>query len=231
MLEVGLTHEQINAACCLHKQLALWCAAEAALDRLRGVFPGFDIQSCLVKTAALNSLYGTNVFAVTRMAAHVEGLMCVPGRVVQDVSLVEAIARPRGMNRCFLSFASKFCHFFLDKGRFPIYDSAARWALRLHLGTQVPGENSDWTYTVYCDAFWRLVSAVGTAVSTREMDHYLWMIGMHRLLRKHPEKVNRELRDAFRNRDNRPVLRTLLPKLMSGEVKVSSADRRARRFF
>ena len=37
--------------------------------------------------------------------------------------------------RRFVSFAAKFCHFFIDEERFPIYDEAARDAIRLHLGS------------------------------------------------------------------------------------------------
>ena len=41
---------------------------------------------------------------------------------------------PTGQPRRYVSFASKFAHFFISQERFPIYDSYAERMLLLHLG-------------------------------------------------------------------------------------------------
>ena len=40
-----------------------------------GTFPAFGLKAALLKVAALNQLYGTNVYAVVRMAQHVVSTM------------------------------------------------------------------------------------------------------------------------------------------------------------
>jgi hypothetical protein len=66
-----LTSSQVDAASPLHSRLKQWSATDSALEALRRLFPGFDLAASLLKVSALNQLYGTNVYAVLRMAEHV----------------------------------------------------------------------------------------------------------------------------------------------------------------
>ena len=111
-----LTAAQISVAGRLHQRLAFWPATDSALDDLAERFPAFDLSACLLKTVAVNQLYGTRVLAIPRMAQHVADVMRDPGRE----NLVEelAILSSRGKERRHLSFASKFAHFFVDKDRY-----------------------------------------------------------------------------------------------------------------
>ena len=74
-LTVPLAPEQIAAASRLHDQFPEWNAIDQALLALRERFPHFGLKSALLKVAALNQLYGTNVYAVVRMAQHVVSTM------------------------------------------------------------------------------------------------------------------------------------------------------------
>jgi len=58
-----------------------------------------------------------------------------PSRELVDT--IAALPSKKGQTkRKRTSFAAKFCHFFVDKDRFPIYDDAARKAIKLHLGSK-----------------------------------------------------------------------------------------------
>src|ERR1700757_4691069 len=67
-LAVPLTMKQIEAANRLHGKLLQWQVTDQALYILQVNLPGFDIEATLLKVVAVNQLYGTNVYAVVRMA-------------------------------------------------------------------------------------------------------------------------------------------------------------------
>jgi hypothetical protein len=102
-----------------------WQIADGVFDSLPRSFPGFDRQSTLLKATVVNALYSTNVYAIARMAEHVEKLIRARGSLPADADFVEQLASPPGLKPKFYSFASKFAHFFIDAERFPIYDSYA----------------------------------------------------------------------------------------------------------
>jgi hypothetical protein len=58
-LAVPLTQKQIQVATELHDTLDQWRISDNALRRLRRVLPGFDEEACLLKSIAVNQLYGT----------------------------------------------------------------------------------------------------------------------------------------------------------------------------
>src|SRR5438874_11882465 len=116
-LAVLLTMSQIEAANRLHQQLPQWKVTDCALHKLKVQFQGFDSESSLLKVAAINQLYGTKVFAIVRMAEHIEKVMANASSM-DDVGLVNEIATLSDMKHT--SFASKFAHFFVDAERFPI---------------------------------------------------------------------------------------------------------------
>ena len=70
-LAVPLTMTQIEAANRLHGKLLQWQVTDRALYILQVNLPGFDIEATLLKVVAVNQLYGTNVYAVVRMAQQI----------------------------------------------------------------------------------------------------------------------------------------------------------------
>ena len=138
MLDVPLTQQQVKSACQLHDRLKQWKRSDDALLRLHTSLPGFGAAECLLKCVAVNTLYGTQVLAIIRMADHVCNQLAIGQDPRRSPELVERIATLPTTGdetiRHFISFAAKFCHFFVDPEEFPIYDEAARDVLKLHLG-------------------------------------------------------------------------------------------------
>jgi hypothetical protein len=125
-LAVPLWRDQIRAAEAIRGQLKYWQDADAALRLLATAVPGFTREAALLKVAAINTLYGTNLYAFNRMAKHIEGVLSlrIPKLCPELVEEIAAVPPLRGQRRWHhRSFASKFCHFFLDAGAFPIYDT------------------------------------------------------------------------------------------------------------
>jgi hypothetical protein len=225
---IPLKPSQVEAACRLHSHLLQWQRSESALTQLREKFPGFDSVACLLKTVAVNAIYGTQVYAIVPMADKVEQAMS------KDLSqagpeLVERIAALQlndgATKRLFVSFAAKFCHFFVDEERFPIYDEAARSTLRLHLGGAY-GSNTKHPYVAFCENFGKVhLQVKPTCRTSRDLDHYLWLVGMYRRWLKQREQenpvVNKELLDLFSNPGPyAPDLHALLPTGIERTFKV-----------
>jgi hypothetical protein len=69
-----------------------WRADDEALTLVAERFPGFDHPACLVKIVSLNGLYGTNLYALHRMANHVVAVLAKKDVRTTSVRLVEDIA-------------------------------------------------------------------------------------------------------------------------------------------
>src|SRR5438876_2610070 len=166
-----LTQAQVDAACRLHAQhLPGWQRSDSALNRLNELTPRFSPEVCLLKSATINAVYGTQVLAIMQMAAHVTNVLQQADLDRAGTELVEMIADLRlsrgKKRRRRTSFASKFCHFFVDPERFPIYDDAAKQALKLHLGRKRAHDDAH-PYVAFCENFARLRTVAGFAASTR----------------------------------------------------------------
>ena len=222
-LEVPLTQLQVDAAKRLHAGLKQWRTSDGALRELREKLPGFTETACLTKTVAVNAIYGTNVMAVVRLADHVYDTLKLRGDSLAEVEIVEQLAAlpplPGEKRRRFTSFAAKFCHFFIDDELFPIYDDAAREALKLHLGW-VPKAHD---YQSFCRCFKELHQIAALSCSTRELDRYLWLTGMYMRWKKNPRKalVNSELRVVLEHPtpQQRRDLTAMLPPLPNRAIK------------
>jgi hypothetical protein len=159
-----VTQQQICAALKLHGRLEQWRLSDSALQSLRDNMRGWEDEESLVKCVAINALYGTNVFAIVRMAKHVKSILkplqgCCSDGLVEQVALLDFNdgSRPRQH----VSFASKLCHFFVNDERYPIYDDAACKALRYHLGDGYCGDSAG-RYTAFqenCDSSGRPLPA------------------------------------------------------------------------
>src|SRR5437867_9794261 len=123
-----LAATQIRLAARLYERLPDWAVTDHALAALAAAFPDFGREAVLLKVAAVNQLYATQVWAVGRMYEHVLAVMSTPWKHLPAEALVERLATVPG--RTHTSFAAKFCHFFIDGERFPIYDWYADWMVR-----------------------------------------------------------------------------------------------------
>jgi len=215
-LKVPLTAEQLDAATRLHVRLVSWKATDAALDLLAKRIPEFDFGACLIKASAVNQLYGTNVYALNRVCAHVSDVMKSP----DADDLVERIAtfREGEKTKHYVSFASKFAHFFIDKDAYPVFDSYALQGLRHHLaGVRFPTDGSP-PYADYVAGLASLKTLASLSCSGRELDRYLWLSGLYRAWSNNPKApINLEARSVFDRKSEDPAI--------NDELRVLSADR------
>ena len=194
-LAVPLTMTQIEAANRLHGKLLQWQVTDRALNTLQVNLPGFDIEATLLKVAAINQLYGTNIYAVVRMAQRVTEVMRNASRM-EDADLVERLACLD--DRKHRSFASKFAHFFIDMERFPIFDSYALKMVTYHLGPGGRVVDSAHPYRAFIENIHRLKSYAGLSCTTRELDRYLWLAGLYQAwCRNHASQINAEVAKMF----------------------------------
>lgn len=220
-LAVPLSGREVAAALRLHRSITQFRIPDAALILLREALPGFGAEACLLKSVAINTLYATQVYAITRMAQQLHVALLKINTKTVGPKLVEKIASlpagKRGKARKFVSFAAKFCHIYVDERRFPIYDEAARNVIELHLGKRGCVRDSAHPYLAFCENLKRLRVATGLKVQGRELDHYLWITGMYmRWLKERNSKnprVNADLLRVFKQPtpDQARELDALLP--------------------
>jgi hypothetical protein len=191
-LAVPLSQRQIDEACRIHSKLKQWRLADDALMRLRERIPGFDLETCLLKSIAINSLYGTQVLAIVKMASHIHEVLQKRDRQTVGYELVEELAQLPGRRP-------------IDDERFPIYDEVAREMIKLHLGRKVLLKDSAHQYQAFYMNFRRLKTEAEINCSSRNLDRYLWISGMyrkwHELKKRDKSKqvMNVELRTFFEN--------------------------------
>jgi hypothetical protein len=229
-----LSSEQIAAAVRLHENhLPQWQAADEALEAVRTSFQAdFSYSANLVRIATVNTLYGTNLKAVHRMAGHIESILPRGAELLEPAELVEAIAAlppaPGERARRHRSFASKFCHFFVNADDFPIFDSAARDALRLHLGSESLKE-AESSYTGFCGALAGVRRTYSLAASARDIDRYLWIAGIWLAFARGRRDINRELLALF-ERQPRPLeLSCIIDHSGEGQRRARNLSRGRRR--
>ena len=196
-LAVPLLVSQIEAANKLHQQLLQWQITDKALYSLRVRFSEFDIEAALLKVVAVNQLYGTNIYAVTRMAQHITKIMPLAGEL-EASDLVEQLASLSG--RKHRSFASKFAHFFIDMERFPIYDSFAVKMVAYHLGKHGQAHDTKYPYKAFIENINRLKKHAHLSCTSKELDRYLWLAGLYRTwLRNRDSQINAEVKELFKS--------------------------------
>lgn len=198
-----LDPSQIEAAGRLYLRLEQWQLANSALKRLADCCPGFDREATLLKVVAINALYGTNLYALVRMAEHVSKTLKDKDLNCEGPELVERLASlPRATEtetlKRFRSFASKFAHFFIDSECFPIMDSYAIEMLTRHLGRRNMAKNPAASYLAFVDNMKQLRESACLKCSSRELDQYLWVAGLYRRWKKDANgKMNREASNLF----------------------------------
>lgn len=212
-----ILQRQIDAGNYLYEHLKTWVASERAFERLRDQMPGFALPTSLLKAAAINDLYSTRVFAIWRMARHVSEVACtLPKNPVEAVRKIARLsADGEGEAPTHTSFASKFCHFFIDSERFPIYDRYCRNMVARHLGRDQLQRDSRNPYRAFKANIDRLRELSGLSVSYRELDRYLWLTGQyHEWLDKGDKaQINSDVRELFE--DSSPDIQGALQTLVA----------------
>jgi hypothetical protein len=178
-LAIPLAESQVAAAGALHDMLGDWVAAERALDNLATTMPSnTQLHQVLIKAAALNQLYRTRVYGLHDMALNiVETFSTEPDRD-DECALVERISDVPTLDKFHDSFASKYCHFFFDPNRFPLFDQYAAVTVRLHLGkgNYRCKRNAHFYRHLYADLT-ALRANISFSPSVRELYRYLWLRG------------------------------------------------------
>jgi hypothetical protein len=219
---IPLLPSQLTAAQALYVQLSQWNATNHALTALKNRFPDFDLESTLLKVAAINQLYGTNVYAVVRMAEHASNVMTTTAHSLADVVLVERIAAlpsipGQSRDRKHISFSSKFAHFFIDAERFPIYDSYAVKMVEYHLGASERTRDLENPYCAFTKNLSLLKQRDQILCSNQELDNYLWLAGLYwETWRTMKPQINAEVARLFAS--SLPTVVKNLALLLPGEL-------------
>jgi hypothetical protein len=204
-LAVPLPINKIEAANRLHEHLEQWRLADQALRRLADSCRDFELDACLLKVAAVNALYGTNLYAITRMAKHVAAVLTGADLAAAGPELVEQLAdlpatEEQKQKRRHYSFASKLAHFFIDEERFPIMDSYALATLKRHLGRRQCSHDKAHRYTAFVHNFQQLKRLSGFSGRNRQLDRYLWLAGEYAAWKKKRKMaINAELKGLFKH--------------------------------
>ncbi len=205
ILEKALTKDQISLANDIHRRMSAWCVSESSLDFLAQRFPEFTPETTLIKAVLVNSLYGTNVWDIVRVAEYVQGILTPDTLINADIDLVERMAHvPKGPNekkpKRRYSFAAKFAHFFINSEQYPILDTLAEEMVKWHLGRQAMVYNDEQRYVSFVRNFNYLRESIEGSHSLRELDRYLWIAGHYHNWKKNAEvPMYGELRSYFEN--------------------------------
>jgi len=216
-----LLQSQLDAATHIYRSwMKAWRATKEAFGLLHDRLPGFSLEVTLLKVAAINQLYATNVYAVTTMAEHVVDIM--KDRPAEPVEVVARLA-DLGKGRKHRSFASKFAHFFIDPQQYHPFDSYTNAMVAYHLEDDAIEDPAN-PYAAFADNVERLRTRNGLSCEPEEVDRYLWLAGVFRAFRaardsgKQP-RINAEALALFESPcpAAQEALRTLLPADDSGE--------------
>jgi len=209
-LEVPLTQAQVEAANQLHERMAGWRLFDGVLSSLAEHFPSnCDLAQVLPKAITLNSLYATRIMAIQQMAHHVVSTF-QGGCDESSPDLVEKLAAlsdlgPAKKTKRFVSFASKYCHFFVNPCRFAIRDTYAFNALSFHIGKKRLRVHR---YEDYLNAVDSLRAGASLSCNYSELDHYLWLRGQWMAFSLNENApINGEAREVFQTPD--PAVRSL----------------------
>jgi hypothetical protein len=202
-LQVPLLPSQLKAAASLRDLMPNWCDTDGALHFLDISLPSFDLHSVLVKTAAINQLYNTRLLDIPAMARQIAGMQIPPPANTNPVTFVEALAvlpdpPVTGREVKYISFASKFAHFFVKPNLYPICDSYAEYMVKYHLGQSARRNPHETRYAAFVRGIHALQAASGVDATLADLDHYLWLAGQYVKWRSNPQApINKEVAHLF----------------------------------
>lgn len=194
-----LTRDMVKAATELYDQcFPEWQLCNSSLGILREGLPNWDEKSCLIKAAAINQLYGTNVYQLVPLARSIsEKMLNASAELEQD--LVEVLSIHPTTKAKHISFSSKLCHFFVDPKKYCIFDGAACETLEHSLGPKYVSNKHN-PYSAFRKNL-ELIrnSSPGLNVSDIDgvaLDRFLWLFGLWQRLRN-GAKINAEAKRIF----------------------------------
>ena len=217
---IPLTSDMLEVSGCLYSKLKDWIKTEEVLRRLAKSFPleSDNYFTILVKATSLNTLYGTYIMAIQKVAKHLYDYLIELRTGISAQFIDDKLSKVQMGKKIWrlTSFTSKYCHFFIDENRFPMYDEFAAIAIVRHL--RLP-QNKRWVgnYVEYCKNVKSLLDVSDVEVNYIELDRYLWLAGQW-LAWSEEKDVNLEVKSLFeqvaaksqQNQEHINVLNSLL---------------------
>ena len=164
--------------------------------QLKQCFP--QIQDAVtLKAMAVNTLYGTGVIAIARVAGCLESKLkspsCSTGPELVEELVLEIATITRKKHYVFVA---KYCHFFVNPN-LPILDQYAEWMVGTHLGpsaqSQIPQR-----YLKFDADVKELKECVGLTCDCEQLDAYLWIAGEYWCWKTNPKlKITKDLVKYF----------------------------------
>ena len=156
---------------------------DKAISKLIGAFPlNTSVDEILLKVAAIDRLYSTNVYAIYLMAQHILELNIDANLSEHDPEIVMRIAelQIQGKIRHFYSFATKYCSWH-NQNSYPIYDSYVDKLLRAYRKRDSFAEYSNEELYDY-PCFRKIIQKFQSfyeleQFSLRDLDKFLWLYG------------------------------------------------------
>jgi len=208
MLAMPLSRNQIDAASKFWGN-GSWDTKE--LVQLKQVFPNPQ-DAVMLKAIVLNTLYGTNIIAISKVAKRLEELLNANHSTGPDL-VEELVAEIRNVTkRRHYSFVAKFAHFFINAD-LPILDQYAEYMVAKHLG-QAQSQNPK-RYLKFVEDIEKLTELAGLTCNCAQLDAYLWIAGEYWCWKENPNlKVSGDLVGHFErfaeNPENERTLGDLL---------------------
>ena len=166
-----------------------------------------------VKAIVLNTLYGTNVIAIYKVAERLEILLLEKAHTTGPLLVEELVDGIKKVTRrAHYSFVAKFGHFFVDSN-LPILDSYAEKMAAWHLG-QAQSRKPE-RYISFCENLEALSKLASLTCDCAELDAYLWVAGQYRAWWKNSKyQISSDLRPFFerlqKDPESEPDLRDFL---------------------
>lgn len=150
----------------------------------------------LLKVAALNDFYSTNIFSVYAVAQHIHGIKGLDDMIKKgEAKAVEQIADVKSLDKCFYSFATKYCSHH-NPDAYPIYDRNVEKVLCYYRdnGWSANFKNADLKvkkvkegddskkvnvpYAGFKELIDQFIEAYGlNRYGYKQIDQYLWQLG------------------------------------------------------
>jgi hypothetical protein len=196
-----LTKDMVKAATELYEQyFPEWQLCNTSLGMLGKAFPHWDEGSCLIKGAAINQLYGTNVYQLVPLARSISEKM-LNASAKPEQGLVEFLSIHPTTNDQHISFSSKLCHFFVDSKEYCIFDGVATETLKHFLGSQyISDERNRYSgFRKNLELIRNSSPELNSAdIDSVALDRFLWIFGLWQR-RRNNVGINAEATRVFSN--------------------------------
>lgn len=173
----------------LWKKYSIYPLQEKILREIFRKYPqNTNENEILLKAKTLNLYYSTNVQAIVQMAKHIKNLKIDKHLKKGRLSIISDIANIKlenGKQRCFYSFATKYCNFH-NPNSYPIYDSIVRkllCQLNKHFKFYNNGKYTEQqlkiceNYPEYKEMLDSFCHKFNIKLNYKMLDRYLWFWG------------------------------------------------------